>query len=33
MLQGEGLHWNRDIGYLDTDVVNTVVGWLATGGA
>jgi len=33
MLQGEGLHWNRDVGYLDTDVVNTVVGWLATGGS
>jgi hypothetical protein len=33
MLQGEGLHWSRDVGYLDTDVVNTVVGWLATGGS
>ena len=32
MLQGEGVHWSRDVGYLDTDVVNTVVGWLATGG-
>jgi hypothetical protein len=33
MLQGEGVHWKRDVGYLDTDVVNTVVGWLATGGS